>query len=54
MKLDVLLSVKGIQCLRKVSPFRHKIWDITYFFHIILLRKEKQRIYKNVFDRDTT
>ena len=29
MKLDVLLSVKGIQCLRKVSPFRHKIWDIT-------------------------
>lgn len=34
MKLDVLLSVKGIQCLRKVSPFRHKIWDITDFFQI--------------------
>lgn len=32
MKLDVLLSVKGIQCLRKVSPFRHKIWDITKNF----------------------
>ena len=37
------------------APHRKKrenenFYKMRYFFHIILLRKEKQRIYKNIFD----